>query len=665
VAEPENQDVGESPGNNIGKKLLKYALRNVELFKDLDGEGYAAICVDAHRENVPVQSIQFARWLGYEFYRREGIPAGSTTVQNVISTLDAIATQEGKKYPLFVRVGEEDGKIYLDLADDKRRVVEVSQEGWDVVIDCPVRFLRPKGMRPLPVPERGGSLNELRGLLNTTSNDYKLIAAWIVAALRHQGPYPVLVIHGEQGSAKSTTCRMLRTLIDPNHAALRTPPKSEEDLPIAARNSWVIALDNVSHIADWLSDTMCRVATGGGFGKRQRFTDTDEILFQVQRPQLVNGIEEVATRGDLLDRSIVIDLPAIPPDKRKDEDQFPAAVILSLPLPDSTEKVLAGIIFGVLDEDAKIRLQHFRRKESPAAFVQLQFANRMACQRLLLERFDPDFLLPRGGAHRELYGKRIAIIGCGAVGSYILLHLASAGIGEFRLVDPETLTNANCHRHVLGVRHVGGKKVFALAAEFSANYPHQTFLAMDQKIQYVLDSEPDFILGADLVVIALGDETLALYLDRKLRPKRQVHAWLDPMGLGGHVLSTGESRGCFSCLFKRDPAQLNRLYNAASFAAAGQNVQRSFSGCAGVFTPFSALDADRVGAIAARESIAALLNPTPKSVLVSWFGDRTAFERNGFNLSKRAHLFEFGQERVESDFQSDDCHVCGGPKNEV
>jgi hypothetical protein len=162
----------------------------------------------------------------------------------------------------------------------------------------------------------------LRAFLNATEDDYKLIAAWVIAAMRNTGPYPVLVIHGEQGSAKSTTSRLLRTLIDPNQAALRTPPKSEEDLPIAARNGWVIALDNVSHLQPWLSDMLCRVATGGGFGKRERYSDTSEVLIQVQRPQLLNGIEEIACRSDLLDRSLIVELPSIPEARRKSEEQF-------------------------------------------------------------------------------------------------------------------------------------------------------------------------------------------------------------------------------------------------------------------------------------------------------------------------------------------------------
>jgi hypothetical protein len=115
---------------------------------------------------------------------------------------------------------------------------------------------------------------------------------------------------------------VLRALVDPNTAALRTTPREERDLVIAAANGWLIALDNLSHLPDWLSDALCRLATGSGFATRELYTDADETIFAAQRPIVLNGIEEVATRGDLVDRAITLYLPTIPEDQRKDEKVF-------------------------------------------------------------------------------------------------------------------------------------------------------------------------------------------------------------------------------------------------------------------------------------------------------------------------------------------------------
>ncbi len=105
---------------------------------------------------------------------------------------------------------------------------------------------------------------------------------------------------------------MLRALVDPNAAAIRSEPRDTRDLIIAATNGWVVALDNLSHVSPSLSDDLCRLATGGGFATRELYTDGEETIFDAQRPIILNGIEEVATRGDLLSRTIVVRLRTLP-----------------------------------------------------------------------------------------------------------------------------------------------------------------------------------------------------------------------------------------------------------------------------------------------------------------------------------------------------------------
>ena len=103
---------------------------------------------------------------------------------------------------------------------------------------------------------------------------------------------------------------------------LRALPRSEHDVFIAAHNSHVLAYDNASGLPDWLSDTFCRLATGGGFSTRELYTDQDEVLFGSKRPIILNGIDDIATRPDLADRSIVQTLTAISDDRRKLETEL-------------------------------------------------------------------------------------------------------------------------------------------------------------------------------------------------------------------------------------------------------------------------------------------------------------------------------------------------------
>jgi hypothetical protein len=166
------------------------------------------------------------------------------------------------------------------------------------------------------------------------------------------------VLAGEQGSAKSTLSAILRALIDPNTAPLRALPREDRDMFIAANNGYVLAFDNVSGLSAWISDTLCRLATGGGFAVRQLYTDQDEILFDAQRPIILNGIEDVVARPDLADRSIFITLAPIPEEKRKAEANLMADVHTAAPA------VLGGLLDAVvygLNEIDSVRLPRLPR----------------------------------------------------------------------------------------------------------------------------------------------------------------------------------------------------------------------------------------------------------------------------------------------------------------
>ena len=171
-----------------------------------------------------------------------------------------------------------------------------------------------------------GPIEVLRSFLNVQSdNDFVLVVAWALAVLRNRGPYPVIVLSGEQGSAKSTFSAILRALLDPNTAPLRALPREDRDLFIAASNGHVLAFDNVSGLPGWISDTLCRLATGGGFAVRQLYTDQDEVLFDAARPVILNGIEEIVTRPDLADRAVFLTLQPIPEEHRRPEQELWAA----------------------------------------------------------------------------------------------------------------------------------------------------------------------------------------------------------------------------------------------------------------------------------------------------------------------------------------------------
>lgn len=292
---------------------------DVELFHTGEGDTYATISIDTHRETWPLRSRGFRDWLSKHYYETEGSIPNSQALQDALNTLQGIARHNGPKHETHIRLASAEGCIWLDLCDEEWRVVQISAEGWEIVRESPVKFRRTKGMKALPAPVAGGCVSSLRQLLNVTDWDWPLLISWLVSAFRPGFPFAVLVLHGEQGSAKSTVSKMLRDLIDPNIAPLRSEQRDERDLMLAATNGWILALDNLSKLPIWLSDALCRLSTGGGFATRTLYENDEETLFMAMRPIVLNGIEELTTRSDLLDRSVIINLPAISPDKRKSE----------------------------------------------------------------------------------------------------------------------------------------------------------------------------------------------------------------------------------------------------------------------------------------------------------------------------------------------------------
>ncbi len=227
------------------KRLLLLGA-DAELFHTPAGDLFASLPVKGHVENWPLKSKQFRQWLLRRYYlETKGAPKNQA-LQEAIAIFESRANFEGPEYPVFTRLAESNGRIYLDLGNDAWEAVEIDPDGWRVRSDVPVKFRRARGMSSLPDPvRRAGSVNELQRFVNVASEqDWILLAAWLVAAFRPHGPYPILVLHGEQGSAKSTTSRVFRSLLDPNTAPLRVliremiPPEQPSRSQRPSRTEW-------------------------------------------------------------------------------------------------------------------------------------------------------------------------------------------------------------------------------------------------------------------------------------------------------------------------------------------------------------------------------------------------------------------------------------------
>jgi hypothetical protein len=380
------EDDGEQKRSSGQRERVLAVGREAELWRDADRNAYASVRVKKHIEHYKLKSRDFRNWLLARYVNRfskvvDGKPRYSVpstqAVLEAMNALEAIAAQ-GPEFEPAVRVAMHCDRVIVDLGTDDWSAIAIDNSSWYHASGMPLRFIRPGGMRPLPIPVRGGSVDELRRFLNVNNEAFMLIVGWLVGALFPVGPYPILVINGEQGAGKSVLVRMLRRLIDPNRAEIRSAPHNERDLIIAAQNGRVVALDNLSFISSNLSDAMCRVATGAGFSTRQLYSDAEETIIAVARPQIVNGIPDLASRSDLADRAITVTLPRLDGSHRKPENDLW-----------SQFELVAPRVLGALFDAISCAL---RLKDN----VKLPRLPRMADFAILVEAAAPMFHWPAG-----------------------------------------------------------------------------------------------------------------------------------------------------------------------------------------------------------------------------------------------------------------------------
>jgi hypothetical protein len=358
-------DAPAATSQSQATRMVHLALATgAELWHDANGDPFITVPTNGHREHHRLSAKSTKDWLARLHHEAHHAAATSQALNDALAVLAGHAKFDGPAYTPAVRVAGHAGRVYLDLGDDAWRVVEVDADGWRLIDAAPVRFIRSRGMRPLPVPVTGGAVDQIRTVVAVEDDHLRLLVGWLLGALRPTGPYLLLALSGEQGSGKTTLSRIIRRLIDPHAAEQRAEPRRIDDLMIAAARTRVIALDNVSHLDPWLSDALCRLSTGGAMTKRQLYSDDDEIILEAMRPTVLTSVNDVVTRGDLLDRTITLTLPAMPEYARRTEAELWHAFDVVTP------GVLGALLDGVASALAQEAMTHLAELPRMADWAQ-------------------------------------------------------------------------------------------------------------------------------------------------------------------------------------------------------------------------------------------------------------------------------------------------------
>ncbi len=321
------------PSKSLASQVVKLAMaKATELFHDRNQRSYISMLTEKGGvRTLSLNSSAALDWLGGLWYAtaRGALPSKSKT--DALATLHANALYAGPQHSTSTRIARTSDAMFVDLGGADYAVVRIDKSGWEITQTHPIKFIRPSSFAELPAPSRDGDLSAMQSLLQLSDAAWSLVLAFIISAERPTGPYFCLLIDGEQGSGKSFLCSVLKRIVDPSLIDKLPLPSSDDQLFIQAKDSHLLVFDNASGMRNDMSDALCRLATGGAVAKRTLYTN-DELHILVQcNPFIINGIGDFVHRPDLLERSILLSLPAMADGSRRTEQEILADLEIILP----------------------------------------------------------------------------------------------------------------------------------------------------------------------------------------------------------------------------------------------------------------------------------------------------------------------------------------------
>lgn len=278
-------------------------------FRDQQGSPFVVLPFGDHVEVCPTISSHFRNWGAKQYRYKFGVPPNNEALKQARIQIEA-RCQDAPQIELFNRVGVYNGDFYYDLTTMDWRGVRITKDGW-VVCYLPPIFKRYQHQAEQVIPVTGGDPKDFLRFCNVHKDDYCLFLIAVASFFIPNIPHVIPNQNGEQGTGKSNNSRRIKGLADPSKVMLISTPKDLEHAQMTADKHWINTFDNISKIQEWFSDFLCRAVTGEGDMKRSLYTNDDEFIRAYRRCFVLNGIGASAWRPDLLDRSIIFDIPLL------------------------------------------------------------------------------------------------------------------------------------------------------------------------------------------------------------------------------------------------------------------------------------------------------------------------------------------------------------------
>lgn len=291
--------------------------------KDDDNRFYAIIEFNDHIEFCDVDSERFSSYVRCIFVEETGKKTGFNFYSLIRGKKDETRFF-GKEVNARYRIACYKGTVIYFLADKKHRCILINSKGWKFIKDktflaneAKMIFLKRPGMKEQVVPISGGDLKELlRQFVNMKDNNFILFLIHLVQCFFDSSSHFISIISSSQGTGKSTLTNLMQLLIDPSESLKTLLPSSSDELKNHLTNNTVVAFDNTKKLTDEFSDILCSAVTGTSYTKRELYTNSNVIIRKIKNIIILNGIDIVPNKTDLLERSLLFELEKIPQEKR-------------------------------------------------------------------------------------------------------------------------------------------------------------------------------------------------------------------------------------------------------------------------------------------------------------------------------------------------------------
>lgn len=351
-----------------------------DLFVDKYDVPFATITINDRLETLPIRRHKFKIWMCKIFYEEYEKALNAQARESALGVLEADARFSDKVRQLTLRVSDglidisgtaespisqqlvtnEGLKYYYDLTNKAHQVIKISKDRWTIEEShkVPQMFYRLQSQQTQVTPNHDyppDVFDRFIELINTVVKDGRghildeqtrklrlLLKCYIIALFVPNIGRVILLLYGEKGSAKTALMELIKKLVDPGSALTLTFPRSITEIVQQLSHNFIAYYDNVSVVKDWLSDTLCRAATGTGFSKRELYTDDDDIIYEYIRSVGLSAVHLPGTKPDLLDRSLILKLLFI---DKKFRRKYVADII---PKFEALKSQLLGYIFDIL-----------------------------------------------------------------------------------------------------------------------------------------------------------------------------------------------------------------------------------------------------------------------------------------------------------------------------